>query len=138
MRVLSHFWRRSWLLLPVPMLKAPCLLIPCWLWHFPFPGNLSPSSLPFGLCSQCHQKHRQSFHVGFFEIIHGLSYVAVSSSAHTSPTSPFLLPLSFISLDSFQELCNPSFAISFNNLGKVGFCHTFRLACSTKIAKIPF
>lgn len=104
----------------------------------PIPRHSSPSSLPFGQCSQCHQKRGKSFHVGFFGTIHRLSYISVPSSAHSSPTSPFLLPLSFIRLDSFQELCNPSFGVSFNNLGKVGFCHTFRLACFTKIAKIPF
>lgn len=102
----------------------------------PIPRHSSPSSLPFGQCSQCHQKHRGNFHIGFLELYIDYS-MSVPSSTHTSPTSPFLLPLSFICLDSFQELCNPSFAISFNNLGKVGFCHTFRLACFTKIAKIP-
>lgn len=79
-----------------------------------------------------------SCHFIYFRTIHRSSFVSVPSSAHTSPTSSFLLPLSFIWLDNFQELCNPSFAISFNNLIKVGFCLTFRLACFTKWQRFAF
>lgn len=79
-----------------------------------------------------------SCHFIYLRTIHRSSFVSVPSSAHTSPTSSFLLPLSFIRLDNFQKLCNLSFAISFNNLIKVGFCLTFRLACFTKWQSFAF
>lgn len=96
---------------------------------------------PLGQHPHQYQKPRHklsSCHFVSFRTIHRSSFVSVPSSAHTSPTSSFPLPLSFIWLDNFQELCNPSFAISFSNLIKVGLCLAFRLACFTKLPRSAF
>lgn len=111
------------------MLKAPADSLV--IWHFPFSGTCHPPLSPLvNVPPETQGKFPCWFF--FFGIIHRLSHVSVPSLAHTSPTSPFLLPLSFICLDNFQESWNSLFAISFNNFGKVGFCHTSRLACFTK------
>lgn len=53
------------------------------------PRHSSPSSLPFGQCSQCHQKRGKSFHVGFFLELYIDYPISLSHPQHIP--SPLLL-----------------------------------------------